>query len=341
MIAAVLVGCAVAASPTDVVLRGAILDGTPTDIALVGGKIAAIGPGVGAGLPVVDVAGRYVVPAFVDSHVHLAYRFDPAKLGDGGIVAAVDLAAPIEWIGRDAPPLRVLWSGPMVTAPDGYPLSSWGAAGYGWPATDPDTAAAAVDLVLDAGAKVVKFPVTGAPTLDAASRAAVVQRAHARGAKVAVHALGDSDALQAANAGADVLAHVPVQLLGDATVAAWGGRAVIPTLSAFGGAPEAVENLRRLRHAGATVLYGTDFGNSTAPGISRAEIRLMVAAGMDGRAILAAGTSAPAAYWGWEDLGAVAVGKSASLLVLTADPLVKPEILADPEQVWIGGVRRR
>lgn len=336
-----LLGCALAAGPTDAVLRGVILDGSRTDIAMIGGKIAAIGPGVGAGLPEVDAAGRYVVPAFVDSHVHLAYRFDPAKLADGGIVAAVDLAAPLEWIGRDAPPLRVLWSGPMVTAPDGYPLSSWGAGGYGWPATDPITASAAVDLLLDAGAKVVKFPVTGPPVLDAATQAAVVQRAHARGAKVAVHALDDVSASQGALAGADVLAHAPVERMSDATVAAWSTRAVIPTLAAFGGGPDAVENVRRLRASGATVLYGTDFGNSTAPGISRAEIRLMLAAGMDGRAILDSGTSAPARYWGWEDLGAIAVGKSASLLVLTADPLAKPEILADPDQVWIGGVRRR
>ncbi len=336
-----LLGCALAAGPTDAVLRGVIVDGARTDIAMIGGKIAAIGPGVGAGLPEVGAEGRYVVPAFVDSHVHLAYLFEPAKLADGGIVAAVDLAAPLEWIGRDAPPLRVLWSGPMVTAPDGYPLSSWGAAGYGWPASDPITASAAVDLLLDAGAKVVKFPVTGPPVLDAATQAAVVQRAHARGAKVAVHALDDVSASQAALAGADVLAHLPVERMSDATVAAWATRAVIPTLAAFGGGADAVENLRRLRASGATVLYGTDFGNSSAPGISRAEIRLMLAAGMDGRAILDSGTSAPARYWGWEDLGAIAVGKSASLLVLTADPLAKPEILADPDQVWIGGVRRR
>lgn len=47
-----------------------------------------------AGGEVVDVSGRWIVPAFLDSHVHLAYRPEAEALVAGGIAGAVDLAAP-------------------------------------------------------------------------------------------------------------------------------------------------------------------------------------------------------------------------------------------------------
>ena len=47
--------------------------------------------------------------------------------------------------------------------------------------------------------------------------------------------------------------------------------AVVSTLAAFGGSPAAVDNLRRLHAAGATVLYGTDLGNTRDAGPSAEE----------------------------------------------------------------------
>ena len=89
------------------------------------------------------------------------------------------------------------------------------------------------------------------------------------------------------------------------------------------------------------MLYGTDFGNTRTPGIDPAEIALLAAAGLTPAEILAAGTAAPAAYWGFPTLGSIEVGKDASFLVLARDPLVDPGVLADPEEVWIRGVRLR
>ena len=337
-----LIGLAAAAAPQDVVLRGGHVVGVGvTDVAIRSGRIAEIGPGVAPDLLALPVPDRWIVPAFIDSHVHLAYRNTPEALGDGGIAAAVDLAAPLGWIGRDQPPLRVLWSGPMITATGGYPLDGWGRDGYGWPADGPLAAGAAVDLLVAAGAGVLKLPVTGGSSLDPVSQEAVVAAAHALGKKVVAHALTDDDARAAARAGADALAHTPVGALSEATVQAWAGRAVISTLGAFGGTPEAVENLRRLRAAGATVLYGTDYGNTTTPGIDPRELALLAQAGLDGPALLAAATTAPAAYWGWSDLGRLGPGQAASFLVVSRDPRVDPTVLTDPVQVWIGGVRRK
>jgi imidazolonepropionase-like amidohydrolase len=115
---------------------------------------------------------------------------------------------------------------------------------------------------------------------------------------------------------------------------------VVPTLAAFGGGADTLANLTALHDAGAAVLYGTDFGNTRTPGIQAAELRAMRDAGLSSAEILAAGTSTPAAQWGFDGLGEIAVGARASLLVLEADPLADPLTLADPVQVWVDGVRR-
>ena len=144
----------------------------------------------------------------------------------------------------------------------------------------------------------------------------------------------------AAAVNADVLAHTPVQPLSSATIEAWKTRAVISSLSAFGGSANAVANLKALHAAGATVLYGTDFGNSSYAGIDPAELQLLEDAGMDGQAILDAGTSVPATFWGMDELGAIAPGKAASLLVLNDDPRSVPLTLAAPDAVFIDGALR-
>src|SRR4030095_6812621 len=95
----------------------------------------------------------------------------------------------------------------------------------------------------------------------------------------------------------------PVAPLSKKTTALWADRAVISTLRAFGGSESAIANLRALRAAGAPVLYGTDFGNTTVPGIDSQELELMARAGLDGAAILDAATSAPAAFWALHRLG--------------------------------------
>lgn len=178
------------------------------------------------------------------------------------------------------------------------------------------------------------------PSLTDEALASTVRTAHALGVPVVVHALDEAGAARAAAFGADLLAHTPLERLEPETLAAWSGKGVISTLRAFGAPAAALENLRALRAAGVEVLYGTDLGNTTEAGVDRRELRLLQQAGLDGAAILAATTSAPAARWGWTDLGALKPGYEASFLVLDQDPLVDPLALAAPREVWIAGVLR-
>lgn len=329
------------------VLRGGTVLGPggaiAADVEVRAGVIVRVGEGASPSTRVVDVAGRWIVPAFIDSHVHLAYLPEGEALADNGIAGAVDMAAPESFLASPHAPLRVLASGPMITAVGGYPTQGWGRNGYGLECTDAAAAVAGVDRLVAAGAKLVKLPVTGdgQDQLTDDVLAAVVAEAHRLGVKVASHALGDEDAARAAAAGVDVLAHTPTEALSTSTITAWAGRTVVSTLAAFGDASTSRANLAALSAGGAQVLYGTDFGNAREAGINADELRGLTGAGFDGGALLAAGTWDAAAYWGFDDLGTVATGKAASFLVLDADPRVDPSTLSTPRAVYIDGRARK
>jgi len=77
-------------------------------------------------------------------------------------------------------------------------------------------------------------------------------------------------------------------------------------------------NLARLSEAGMTIAIGTDGNTPWAPHV---EMEDMVAAGMSPADVLVAATHNAAAFAGFDDMGTVAVGKSADFVVLEANPL--------------------
>ncbi|MFT7461286.1 MAG: imidazolonepropionase-like amidohydrolase [Planctomycetota bacterium] len=303
-------------------------------------------------LEVIDFKGRYIVPAFIDSHVHLAIGFTVTQLAQGGIAAAVDLSAPLHFLAANHAPLDILFSGPMVTASRGYPTQSWGGDGYGLETNGVASVRAAVDFLVASGARVIKMPVgdtTGGgaipgmeenkSTLNDEELKAIVDQAHSHGMRVAAHAITDSAAMRAAKAGADVLAHTPTVPLSQATVAAWSNRALISTLAAFKNVPVAVDNLRRLREAGTTILYGTDLGYTQIPAINLEELEQLRKAGLDNDAILASVTETPAKYWGFEGFGRLRPGSRANFLILDADPGNDLSSLTRPVAIYLDGIK--
>ena len=101
-----------------------------------------------------------------------------------------------------------------------------------------------------------------------------------------------------------------------------------------------LQNLKRLSDAGVTIAAGTDAGNIGTlhgPSIFR-ELRLMVDAGLTPREVLASATAGGARVMGREkDLGAVAPGKLADLLILDRDPLADVANLEAIHRVVKGG----
>ncbi len=331
-----------AASTLTVTLHGGIVVGVgPADVDFAGADIAAVRTGaaieqVPPGVQVVDVKGKWLTPAAIDSHVHMLIMPEWKKMAAGGVAVVVDLAAPVEVFQTDFAPLKVLASGPMLTAPGGYPIKSWGRKGFALGVANGTEAAAAVKMLAGMGAQAIKVPLETGPKMTLETLSALALEAHAQGIRVMTHALREKDAALAASAGVDGMAHTPMQRLSAPTAQAWAGRAVVSTLVSYG-RQAGVENIGTLRKAGVTILYGTDFGKTSPAGIQEAELKLLMQAGLDGPALLKAMTADPAAFWKLPRYGAIAAGKAASVLVLDADPSVTPLTLVKPAQVWLDG----
>lgn len=273
-------------------------------------------------------------PPIVDSHVHLALWPVDEQLAAAGVLYAVDLAAPDDALERSTALRQVLWSGPMLTHENGYPLDAWGKDGYGFGCATKTCIDDRLVALAAHHTRVVKLALDD-DGLDPALVPYAIEAAHARDMNVAVHALSDAAANLAGKSNADVLAHTPVEPLSDDTIAAWAHHgAVITTLAAFGGSKDAVENLRKLRAAGVRVLYGTDLGNLRDAGPSAQEIALMRKAGMSDEAIADAMTTAPIELWHLD-----APNGEDTKLVLDGDPKQNIDFLVKPREVWLRGKR--
>nr|HEX4318436.1 hypothetical protein [Kofleriaceae bacterium] len=321
----------VAATPATIV--GTLPDGHVASVAIdargtIAGVAAATAPAA---------AQQWLSTPVIDSHVHLSYWPVAARLAAAGVEGVVDLASPeaaLADVGTQ--PIHMLAAGPMLTRDGGYPLASWGADGYGTGCHDAACVTATVDRLAREGAGVIKIAGDD-DGLPAELYPTAVAAAHAHHLRVAAHELSEAGARVAGQAGVDILAHTPVEPLSAATIALWRGRAVISTLAAFGGGDAAVANLRALRAAGCTVLYGTDLGNSRDAGPSADEIALLERAGLDAAAITDAMTTVPAAFWGFQF--ALAPRAEATFLVLDRDPRRDPRAFLQPAAVYVRGTQ--
>jgi imidazolonepropionase-like amidohydrolase len=184
---------------------------------------------------------------------------------------------------------------------------------------------------------------------------AVVDAAHAKNHRVAIHSYGPSGVRDAVRAGADSVEHGID--LDDDTLAEMVKRGTVwvPTIDhnryyvdakdEYGFAPETIpplqhyiernlESTRRAVKAGVKIAMGSDavfsmFGQNTR------ELAWFVKAGMTPTQALAAATTVPAALLGHErDLGAIAPGYFADLVAVDGDPLSDVNILIN-HVVWV------
>ncbi len=102
----------------------------------------------------------------------------------------------------------------------------------------------------------------------------------------------------------------------------------------------AMQNLAKLEAAGVTIVMGTDAGNIGTlhgPSVFR-EMALMQAAGLTPLQVLRSATTNGAKAMGRDDLGAIAPGKLADLVLLDADPLADVASFSHAVRVVKGGV---
>jgi imidazolonepropionase-like amidohydrolase len=310
----------------------------PVDVTSAGGRILAVGralPPAGPE-PAERITGGWLFPGFVDAHVHLSFS-EPELLASAGVTGVLDLGAPLPYAFAEHAPLRFAASGPLITAPGGYPTTSWGAGGYGLEVRDAGQGRDAVAQLATRGAAMIKVAIEprGGTMLDGETLRAVVEAGHEHGLKVAAHALGVDAVRRALNSGADVLAHTPTEPLPGELVAELGGRraTIVSTVRAFGGSRAAGRNLAALAGAGCPIAYGTDLGNGDIrPGIDPEELAILSEALGGVEPALASATSVAGDLAGLG--GRIAAGRPSDLVwVPRFDSF---DDLRSHARVWIG-----
>ncbi|MBW8806443.1 MAG: amidohydrolase family protein, partial [Catenulisporales bacterium] len=245
-------------------------------VAVVGDRVAAVGPveELRDHGRLIDVRGT-LLPGFIDLHTHVHLDQTPRDVVlQHGLTTVRDTGGPL------VPPeggdgrLRVLGSGPILTAPGGYPVPVFGpeaAREVG----DADEAREAVRRLAADGAAVIKIglepggssgapwsahPTTSPPPwplLGVETVAAIVEEAHACGLMVTAHLSGPAGAEIALAAGVDEWAHVPCDPLSDGLIekVAAAGVSVIGTLDTQSRTSGVFPNAVRMAEAGIRLLY--------------------------------------------------------------------------------------
>lgn len=329
-----------------------------------GNRIAAAGPASEVKIPEgsrrIDAKGGFIMPGVIDNHVHLRLLFekeaDPlTRWLRAGVTTLVDTGTPKGTVARlreqvaavSKTPPRLFVAGPIFTAPNGYPAPRRepGVVEVAEGVATPEEAEAKVDRLLgEEKADLVKvaiesgffsdydardgWPVPSPPVLAALGRAA-----HRHGRTVRAHVTQPGELAAALDAGFDGTAHTPIVDLPEELLAraAKARMIFVSTANIWGDPPltTAVQkNLARYVRLGGRVALGTDVPFQTGSEMPLGEMRLLVAGGLTPRDVLLAATRHGAEALGQGDeLGTLAAGKLADLIVVEGDPLVRIEDL--------------
>ncbi len=308
----------------------------------------------------IDLKGAFILPGFINAHVHHSYNsVKLKKWAQAGVTTVRDMGAYIGWdifkfrnmVSKNLGLARIIAAGPMFTAPGGYPDGS-----YSLEVNSVKDAQAKTNHVLDRGADVIKIALESGtafgadyPVMKTDITKAIVNAAHKRKVKVTAHTdILDSKYLELAlDAGVDDIAHMPAGLLSDGTIAKIisKGAYLEPTIEVYGDMKyTAINNLSTYVSKGGKVALGTDYDGSPTGlvmqlGMPSNEIGWMSEAGMTPMQIIVSATKNAAYVCGREkDLGTVEKGKIADLLILKSDPLKDIKNLKNVKMVIKDGV---
>jgi imidazolonepropionase-like amidohydrolase len=338
-----------------------------------GDRIVAVGPAGEVPVPRcsrhLDAGGGTILPGIIDSHVHLAPLLarggDPLTswllagvttlVDNGSALGAAELRRQVARTSRTPP--RVLCAGFILTAPAGYPLFDRQEEGSESRAVAnpadarrrlaamivaerPDLIKAVIERGFLADLGDPGWPVPAPDTL-----AAIVATAHAHGLTARAHVTQADELRALLDAGFDAAAHTPVEDLPQELLerAARRGLILVSTAALWSDDPAlaaaAGRNLARYARLGGRVALGTDAPFGPAGGLPLAELQALSRAGLTPRDLLLAATRHGAEAVGrGTDLGRIAPGYRADLLVVAGDPLADLTALQRVRSVVLDGV---
>ncbi|SFR92695.1 Imidazolonepropionase [Microbacterium sp. cf046] len=316
---------------------------------------------------IVDGAGGFLVPGFIDCHIHLAGPHTQELLMAAGVTTGLDMSSPAPLVKamRGRAGVTDIRSAMMAMS---SPASAHAQRMKDIPAAQeslvagPADAEAAVARRVDQGADYLKI-VIDLPGFEQADVDALVAAAHARGLRTVAHASRSDAVAMAETAGIDVLTHAPLDRPIDQAQAerlAAAGTVIVPTLTMMKGIVDRVnpaggpgptyaparESVRALHAAGVPILAGTDANETPAAPASppfgsslHDELALLVEAGLTPVEALRSATSVAAEHFGLDDRGVIAPGLRADLVLLSADPTVDITATRSIRGVWLAGDR--
>lgn len=204
---------------------GAIQDGV---VVLQGDRILSVGPETGLRIPeqarIVDAGGGTILPGVINAHVHHSGAVGQRRrFLEAGVTTVCDVGSPTDDLaGFDdgeaagGPAARGFFSGPIITAPGGYPDGLYGTTDLNREVRTPLEGRRAVADLLGRGASYIKIALDPSwdfqdplPVLDLEVTAAIVEEAHSRGARVRSHQIQIPNYPPSMEAGVDVAEHLP------------------------------------------------------------------------------------------------------------------------------------
>lgn len=253
-----------------------------------------------------DLGEASVLPGFIELHAHTSFRHIPADVVLAhGITTVRDLGGPLHPPRGGDGRLRVLTSGPILTAPGGYPIPAMGEAGIARPVANSSAARRAVRELVAGGAVVIKVALepggeagapwagghahghghepagaghgaapheaqsvsAGWPLLSADIVAAIVAEAHRLDRRVSAHLAEPQGVTLALDAGVDEWAHLPCAPIPEPLLrrAVAQGVKIVTTLDTLSRCPGIAQNARTLAALGADLYYGAEIAHPDIP----------------------------------------------------------------------------
>ena len=134
---------------------------TNVSVLINNGQVAQIGPResfkMHCKIRTIDLGDATILPGFIELHAHLSYQKVPADtVLRHGITTIRDLGGPVHKPYGGNGSLRVLTSGPIITAPQGYPIAKLGSTNIALAVATKTEAREIVRTLIDKGAAVIK-----------------------------------------------------------------------------------------------------------------------------------------------------------------------------------------
>lgn len=317
---------------------------------------------------VIDLGDSTLLPGLIELHAHLGFQLIPADVVlRHGITTLRDVGGAVHQPYGGDGSLRVLTSGQIITAPQGYPIPNMGAENIAIPVADEAQARSTVRQLIEGGAVIIKIALEpggemGAPwasghhhqhashaangkhampMLSEAIVKAIVDEAHKHNRKVTAHLAEKKGVRIAINAGVDEWAHIPCDPIPEPLLkkAVMQGVKIVSTLDTLSKCSGALPNAHSLAHMGGELLYGAEIAHPDIPwGIDAQELNLLMhTTNMTPLEVLHQATARAGQYLNIPLLGSLQAGAPADLIAVHGDPSEKFKTLEYPDLVISGG----